>query len=207
MKFKNREDAAQQLSDRLAGYKNSNALVLAIPRGAVPMGRKLADALAAELDVVLVRKLRAPRNPEFAIGSVDESGWVYLSSYAAGVDPYYVEQEISFQREVLRKRRALYTPSRSAINPRGRIAIVLDDGLATGATMIAALHSLSGKQPKKIISAVPVASNRNLALVRPYADEVLCLHAPENFGAVNQFYEEFPQVENEEVVACLKTAC
>lgn len=204
--FVDRDDAARQLAKKLAAYKGKEALVLAIPRGAVPMGRTLADALGAELDVVLVRKLGAPGNPELAVGAIDETGWAYVADYAdeVGADEAYLEREKRKQLETLRKRRAQYTPHRHPVDPAGRIAIVVDDGLATGATMMAALHAVRARNPARLVCAVPVAAPEGLVKVKPHADEVVCLDAPRGFHAVGQFYRSFPQVEDEEVLALLR---
>jgi predicted phosphoribosyltransferase len=203
--FANRLDAARRLADALAAYRGRNPLVLAVPRGAVPMGRVIAQALGGELDVVLVRKLRSPFNPELAIGAVDESGWTYLNPDAgrAGADARHLESEKRVQLETLRRRRQRYTPSRAPAAPAGRVVIVIDDGLATGASMIAALHAVRARNPARLVCAVPVAAPGSLERVRPYADEVVCLEAPAAFHAVGQFYREFAQVEDEAVVAAL----
>jgi predicted phosphoribosyltransferase len=205
MMFESRVDAARRLAKALAKYKGRNPLVLAIPRGAVEMGRVLADELGGELDVVLVRKLRSPYSAELAVGSVDETGWAYVADHArsTGANEQYLEREKRAQLETLRKRRAEYTPARPPIDPKGRVAIVVDDGLATGATMIAALHAARAKGPERLVCAVPVAAPDSLELVRPYCDEVVCLEAPREFFAVGQFYREFGQVEDEEVVELL----
>lgn len=205
IQFDSRIDAARRLAKALAAYRGRNPLVLAIPRGAVGMGKVLADELGGELDVVLVRKLRSPFSPELAVGAIDESGWTYIADHASrsGADPAYLEREKSVQLEMLRKRRAQYTPARPPIDAKDRIVIVVDDGLATGASMIAALHAARAKQPQRLICAVPVAAPESLARVRSLADEVVCLDSPEEFYAVGQFYADFSQVEDEEVVAVL----
>ncbi len=206
--FHDRSEAARKLADKLQAYKGQQPLVLAIPRGAVPMAKIIADELGGSYDVVLVRKLRAPINPELAIGSVDESGWTYIADHAAstGADSAYIEAEKQHQLAVIRQRRAQYTPIRAPEDPAGRIVIVVDDGLATGATMISALHGLRNRKPARLICAVPVAPPDTLDKVAELADEVVCLAAPENFRAVGQFYADFPQVEDEEVMRILQTS-
>lgn len=206
--FHDRDEAAHRLADQLKAYRGKHPLILAIPRGAVPMAKIIADQLAGELDVVLVRKLRAPQQPELAIGSVDESGWTYLADYARayGGTADYIEAEKRDQMATIRQRRAQYTPIRPPISPADRTVIVIDDGLATGATMISALHGLRAMKPAKLICAVPVAPPDTLAKVADLADEVVCLEAPDFFQAVGQFYRHFPQVDDEEVIEILRQA-
>lgn len=206
--FRDRDEAADRLAGKLKSYRGKNPLILAIPRGAVPMAKIVADKLGGELDVVLVRKLRAPHQPELAIGSINESGWTYLADFAAlyGGSASYLEAEKRTQTETIRQRRAQYTPIRPPIDPAGRIVIVIDDGLATGATMISALHGLRAMKPAKLICAIPVSPPDTLAKVADLADEVVCLEAPPFFQAVGQFYQHFPQVDDDEVIELLKEA-
>ncbi len=206
--FRDRADAASRLAERLKAYRGKNPLILAIPRGAVPMGKIIADKLSDELDVVLVRKLRAPHQEELALGSVNESGWTYLADFAEryGGSADYLEAEKRTQLQTIRQRRAQYTPIRPPISPVGRIVIVIDDGLATGATMISALHGLRAMKPAKLICAIPVSPPDTLTKVAELADEVVCLEAPPFFQAVGQFYRHFPQVDDDEVIAQLRGA-
>jgi predicted phosphoribosyltransferase len=203
--FRTREDAADQLIERLKTHRGAHPLVLGIPRGAVLMAARIAAALQGDFDVVLTRKLSAPGNPEFAIGAVAEDGWVYVSADAAwaAATPDYLNQEKARQLAVIRARRSQYDALRASISPAGRVVIVVDDGLATGATMIAALHALRERSPQKLICAVPVAPPDTLARIRPLCDELVCLLTPANFQAVGQFYQVFEQVSDEAVLACL----
>lgn len=206
--FHDRDEAAVRLADKLKAYQGKNPLILAIPRGAVPMAKIIADKLDGEFDVVLVRKLRAPDYAELAVGSVDESGWTYVAEHAksVGADDTYIASEKQAQMATIKQRRAQYTPVRAPINPAGRIVIVVDDGLATGATMISALHGLRNLSPTRLICATPVSPPETLRKIAPLADEVVCLLTPDNFRAVGQFYVNFPQVEDDEVIDILREA-
>ena len=206
--FKDRLEAAHQLSKALAKYHGQNPLVLAIPRGAVPMGAWMAQELNGQLDVVLVRKLRAPFDPEVAIGAVDESGLAYLSPYAAtlGLDPQYVKDEIKLQMKTIKARRKQYSLTRAPLEVKGRVVIVVDDGLATGATMMSALKATREKQPRHLVCAIPVASPDALEKIKPLVDETVCLSAPKDFMAVAQFYRQFPQVDDEQVLVLLQAS-
>jgi len=203
--FEDRQQAAERLAEALVAYRGQHPLVLAVPRGAVPMAAVLAARLQGDLDLVLVRKIHAFGAPEFAIGAVDESGRVYLAPHAnaVGAKPGYVAEQKSLELEELRRRRALYTPGRAPLGASGRVVIVVDDGLATGATMVAALHAVRQRQPARLVCAVPVASKESVELVRAHADEVVALEVPHRFAAVSQFYRSFPQLEDDEVIAIL----
>ena len=182
-------------------------MLLAIPRGAVPMGRIVAEALGGELDVVLVRKLRAPRNPELAIGSIDETGAVYMDPDTRDLwDEPYLEAEKAAQLETLRQRRQMYEPAGAPIDAVNRLVIVLDDGIATGSTMIAALRAVRTRHPAKLIAATGVASAEALRLIRGEADEVICLETPAILYAIGYHFRDFSQVSDEDVVATLQEA-
>jgi len=205
MLFQNREHAARLLARRLSAYyKNKNPLVLAIPRSAIRMAEIIADALGGQLDVVLVHKLRAPGQSELAIGAIDEAGNSFLSGYGLDIDDAYLEAEKQAQLEILRKRRAHYTPSRGAIDQHDRIVIVVDDGIATGSTMTAALRSIRKSQPKKLIGAVAVASPMAARAISREADAIVCLEVPAEFYAVGEFFRDFSQVSDEDVIAILQ---
>ena len=207
MRFKNREHAAHLLVKRLrVSYTNKNPLVLGIPRGAVPMAKIIAAALGGELDVVLVRKLGHPDQPEFAIGSIDESGNTILMDWAAEIDPAYLETEKTRQLSIMRERRARYTPWRAPIDPHGRVVIVVDDGIATGSTMTAALRSVRAQKPKKIIAAAAVASPDAVRAIVHEADAMVCLKVPADFQAVGQFFDDFGQVSDQDVIVALRDA-
>lgn len=205
MPFRNREEAARLLAARLSKYRGQHPLVLGVPRGAVPMARIIADALDGEVDVVLVHKLRAPNQPELAIGGIDETGQSHLSDHAVGlqVDAEYLEREKRTQLEELQRRRRLYTPVRPPIDPVGRIVVIVDDGIATGASMMAAIRCVRARKPAKLVIATSVAPSEGLRGIEREADEVVCLESPWTFYAVGQFFEEFPQVSDQEVVASL----
>ena len=172
------------------------------------MGRVLADELQAELDVVLVHKLRAPLDPEFALGAVDENG--HTSFINSAIVTHYMPSEIDriVEEEIaeLRRKRQLYTPAHGSKSALNRVAIVVDDGIATGSTMAAALKSIRAMQPKKLVCAVPVASRDSLRQLNYLADDMVCMNIVEQFGAVSLYYRHFPQVTDEDVVRLLSVS-
>jgi putative phosphoribosyl transferase len=204
--FHDREQAAHLLAKRLAGYRGQRPLVLGIPRGAVPMAKIIAEALDEELDVILVHKLGAPEQPELAIGSVDEAGHLYLSDEVRGlgVTEAYIAREKAAQLETLRKRRAMYTPIRTPIDPTGRLVIIVDNDVATGASMVAALRAVRAQQPVKLVAAAAMAPPIALRQIAAEADEVVCLEVPDHFYAVGQFFENLSQVSDAEVMTILR---
>ena len=208
MIFHNRLHAARLLVDKLDQYRSQHPLVLAIPRGGVPIGRVIADALGGELDVLMVRKLSAPGDPELAIGAVSESGEVFISTIAErlGANEAYIDAQVGQQMSLMHRRRAQYTPIRSPISPKDRIVIAVDDGLATGATMLTGLRSLQNLRPKKVICALPVAAADSVALIAQYCDEIVCLSEEQYFSGVGAFYEDFAQVDDGEVINLLAGA-
>lgn len=204
--FDDRFDAARRLARVLTHHAGSHALVLAIPRGAVPMARTIADALRAELDVVLVRKLRAPGQPELALGAIDEAGRVTLTPGLESLaDERWMREEVARQREeiVARRSRLPCRDTPLAQRVKGRCAIVVDDGLATGATMVAALDWVRAQGPLWLVCAVPVAAQDSLRWAAGHADETVCPWPRAVFGAVSQYYRHFTQVSDQEVVTVL----
>ena len=207
--FRDRSDAGQRLGQQLKGRKLHSPLVLGIPRGGVVTGFALAREISSELDVVLSRKLRAPYQPEYAIGAVSENGEVTLNPAAAdltGVTEEYLNEEVSHQLREIARRKKMFRAIRPLAPIAGRSVIVTDDGVATGSTMIAALQSAREQEPHELIAAVPVAAPDRLEQIKAQCNEAICLLVPENFYAVGQFYEVFQEVDDEEVVRLLAEA-
>lgn len=204
--FKNRREAGQLLADHLAEFHRAQSLVLGIPRGGVVVAAEIAKTLGGELDVVLVHKLGAPGDPEVAVGAVDEYGNRYLSEYASRADigADYINQECERQVASLRERRRLYTPVRPPVSVEGRTVIVVDDGLATGATMYCALAALRKQNPERLLAAVAVAPREAIGTINRVADRTVCLASPDRFFAVSECFDDFTQVSDDEVVEALR---
>jgi len=204
--FRDREDAARQLATKLKELELHDPLVMGIPRGGVVIGAVLARELNAELDIILSRKLRAPFQPELAIGAIGEDGRVCLTREAQripGVTDDYVSKERAYQMREIERRWNLFRTARSAASISGRSVIVTDDGIATGSTMLAAIAVIKSHHPRDVIVAVPVASPDRLEPIRRKCDRLICLYTPDNFWAVGQFYDDFKQVEDYEVLRLL----
>jgi hypothetical protein len=205
--FRDREDAAHQLSAALRPFEIKNPLVLAIPCGGVVIGAILARELGAELDVILSHKLRAPDHPEQAIGAVSESGDLYLNDIddeTASIPDDYIHQEKQHQLSILANRGEAIRQIRAKALIAGRSVIVADDGIATGSTMTAALQVVRAQEPAALIVAIPVAPMDQIRQLERYCDRVVCLLSARRQGAVGQFYEEFPSVDEGLVIHILK---
>jgi putative phosphoribosyl transferase len=209
--FADRSAAGCALAQRLLKFKDQRPVVLALPRGGVPLGFEVARALDAPLDLVLVRKIGAPFQPELALGAVVDGGRAETILNEEMVREFqipesYIAQESARQLEEIERRRRLYLAGRTRAPVEGRTAIVVDDGIATGATMEAALHATRRANPKHLVLATPVAPPDTIERLRPQVDEVVCLATPRLFGAIGVFYEDFQQLRDEEVVDLLRRA-
>jgi putative phosphoribosyl transferase len=207
VRFHNRLDAGRRLAERLLPLAPANPVVVALPRGGVPVAREVALALDAPLDILAVRKLGAPHNPEYGIGAVAEDGTRVLDPEAIavlGIDGGTLESIAAREVAELRRRVALYRDDRPPIELAGRAVIVVDDGIATGVTDSAALLAVRRRDPQRLILAVPVCAPDSMHRLREYADDIVCLHAPPLFRGVGQWYRDFSQVSDEEVMAVLE---
>lgn len=197
MKFKNRIDAANQLAEKLNKYKNTDAIILAIPRGGVPIGHDIAKKLNLPMDLVLSKKIGHPLHKEFAIGAVTLN-CIVLSDDASQVSKEYILEETENIRKQLRKRYEDYYGKKTPMELKGKLLIIVDDGIATGNTILSTIQMLHSEKPKEIIVAIPVAPRSTLEKLQnnTFVDKVICLYAPTNFRAVGQFYRNFDQVND-----------
>lgn len=209
--FADRRDAGRQLAARLAQYREQEPVILALPRGGVPVAYEIARSLGAPLDILLVRKVCAPNHPELAIGAVVDGATPQLvlndeMVAQLGVNADYVAQERLQQQAEIERRRQLYRGDTQAADTAGRLVIIADDGIATGATVKAALLAIARTGPAHLVLAVPVAAPDALRTVSSFANETVCLATPGDFEAVSGYYADFEQTSDEEVIDLLAAA-
>jgi putative phosphoribosyl transferase len=208
--FRNREEAGRILADKLSQYRNDpTALILALPRGGVTVGYQLSLALHVPLDVFLTRKIGAPGNPEYAIGAVVETGSHYLNQEAVssfGLPRHELDRLIYVQVEEIARRKDLYRRGRPIPELTGRTVLLVDDGIATGSTFLASALAIRGSQPRRLVGVIPVGPPSTIREVRAHVDELVILMTPEPFEAVGNFFVDFTQVEDRDVVEYLNLA-
>jgi len=207
--FANRIEAGKRLASALSDFAGTKGVVLAIPRGGVVVGFEIARALSFVLDVIVPRKIRAPNNPELAIGAVTEDGTMILDQDLVKyleVSEAYIQKESKYQQSEIKRRIRLYRGNIGRISLKNLNVIIVDDGIATGSTMKAALASVRKSGAKKVVIAVPVGPSSTIRELENQADQVVCLYTPEPFQAIGEFYEDFSQTTDEEVKKLLKLA-
>ena len=207
--FKNRNEAGQLLSRYLKEFKGSKTLVLGIPRGGVIVANEVASYLNAEFDIIISHKLGAPGNPEFAIGSISEEGQIFLNEpyvSQAGADKDFLNTEEKYQLAEIKNRIDKYRSVRKKIPLKDRVVIIVDDGIATGATLKASLVSAKHENPSKLIAAVPLSAQENAQRIASFCDELVVLRAPVFLSAISQYYKDFKQTSEEEILNILEAA-
>jgi len=206
MIFHDRIHAGELLALKLARYRHQNPLILGVPRGAMPIADVLQRKLGGDLDVILVHKVGAPDHPEFAIGSMSEFGDTYRSSALEDyqIPTQYFEEAARRELKGLKARREQYSPFLKPIHAKDRIVLLVDDGIATGATILSAIRAVRWMGPRKIICVAPVISKGALELIENEADEVVVLDLPQEFHSISEFYEDFNPVSDQEVIQILK---
>jgi putative phosphoribosyl transferase len=209
MRFADRSDAGRQLGVKLAErYRQKDGVVYALPRGGVVLGVEIARRLEMPLDLIIARKIGHPHNPEYAVGAVTEHGEPVRSPYEIGNIPeQWFQHQALIEREEARRRHHLYVGGRALLSAKGKTAILVDDGIATGLTMEAAIRAIRGQQPEHVVVAVPVVPADTAAKLAREVDDVVALDVPRDYlGAVGAYYDEFRQVSDEEVIALLQAA-
>ena len=202
--IRDRQHAAEMLTERLQEYKGKDGVVLAIPRGGVPIGAYIARELGMPLEIALTKKIGHPGNPEYAIGAVSLDSVIVNQNVA--VPESYIESQVAKIQEELKRRYQLFMGDRKPAVLKNKTVIIVDDGIATGQTLLATVELVKHQEPAKIIIAVPVAPPSAVKRFQPLVDELICPIAPEGFYAVGQFYEDFKQISDEEVMEALKEA-
>ena len=206
MCFLDRTDAGRRLAQALIAYKGQPVVVYALPRGGVVLGVEVSRVLEAPLDLIVVRKIGHPRQPEYAIGAVAEDGYVVANpDEVAVLDKRWLEHATATELKEAQRRRTLFFQGRPSVPVKDKIAIIVDDGLATGLTMLAAIHEIRKRRPQKVVAAVPVAATETVHKVRSEVDDLVVLHIPGWLGAIGAFYQRFEQVSDDEVVALMKS--
>lgn len=206
MRFKDRTEAGIKLADALVAYENQAGVVYPLPRGGVVLGIEVADRLGMPIDLIIPRKIGHPHNPEYAICAVAETGDVVCNEWERRhTDPQWLDQQIRDQRKEARRRRERYLGEKAPLPVAGKIAIIVDDGIATGLTMQAAIRDAKQRKPKRLVVAIPVAPKDTADKIAQEVDDVVGLEISPNYlGAVGAYYYDFPQVSDEEVIALLK---
>jgi len=204
MMFRNRYDAALKLIPFLEKYKDERGVVFAIPRGGVPIGYYIAKHYNLPLELLLTKKIGHPGNEEFAIGAVSLED--YIIDERHNIPESYIENEIKRIRESLKERYKKFMGDRKPVDMEGKIVIIVDDGIATGNTLLAAIRMMRQKHPKKIVVAIPVAPREAAEKIKKHVDDFICLHIADDFYGVGQFYLDFSEVSDEEVIRLLKDA-
>jgi len=202
MMFHDRTHAAFLLTHDLKKYQRADAIILAIPRGGVPIGYTIAHQLSLPLEVVLSKKIGHPDNPEYAIGSVSSTEMMLTDT--EGISDAYIKSEIKRLRKLIEQKYSLFMDGRTPSDLKGKVVILVDDGLATGNTMLACIEQVRKSDPGKIVVAVPVSSNSAYRKVKEQVDELICLYTSVDFYAVGQFYENFSEVSDETVVKLIE---
>jgi putative phosphoribosyl transferase len=206
MIFKDRTDAGRQLAGALGRYRGDDAVVYALPRGGVVIGAEIAQALEIPLDIIVVRKVGHPFSPEYGIAAVAEDGHMVTNrAEVESIDKQWFDERVRAEQQEAHRRRQLYTQGRSPVSPAGKIAIIVDDGLATGLTMFAAIQEIRHSQPLKVVVAVPVAPPETIEKLKAVVDDVAILYVTPDFGAIGSFYLHFDQVADAEVVQLMRS--
>ncbi|MBD3231524.1 phosphoribosyltransferase [Candidatus Dependentiae bacterium] len=206
--FKNREEAAKELATKLKDYKNkSNTIIIGLPRGGIPIAAIISKEFNIPFDIVVTKKLKDPINSELAFGAITQDGtpildYKIIQMYQIKQD--YIQKEIKNEFQEIQRRLKKYRKNKPPLNVKNKIVIIVDDGIATGATMKAAIETIRKQSPSKIIIAIPVAPTEVIDELKNKVDKIICIKQSANFFAVGQFYKQFPQLEDVEILKILK---